>query len=103
MTARAPASFKQAFSVGDVVTMVRTHLASWEPEELARIPEKCRPGPITGCEDIAAMAFNLTTTRIDSTWPQELLVELDTLFARACQRLTEIQTASLHAPPAAEN
>lgn len=102
MTARAPASFTHAFSESDVITMVRTHLASWEPEELARLPEGCRPGRIEGWEDIAAIAFNLTTTRIDSTWPQELLVELDTLFVRACQRLTEIQTASLHAPPPAQ-
>jgi hypothetical protein len=93
-----PASFKTAFSESEVVAEVRKRLAALRPDEIARLPQHCRPEEIRDTEDIANLAFNLTTTRIESTWPQELLVELDRLFADACQRVTEIQTTRIHAP-----
>lgn len=93
------ACFKNAFSEGEVVALLREFLGKWHRDDFSGLPEHCRPEGIRGSRDIAEMAFNLTTTRIDATWPPQMLVELDTLFAHACHRLTEIQTIAAHAPP----
>lgn len=47
----------------DVVALVREYLAEWRPEDLARIPEACRPGKVTDGEDIGFVAFRLTQHR----------------------------------------
>lgn len=89
------ASFKQAFSESAVLAIVQERVGAWPEEELARLPEQCRPGKITNGNTLAELAFNLATARIDSTWPQQVLVEMDRLFSEACRRLAEIQTLSV--------
>jgi hypothetical protein len=88
-------TFKQAFSESDVLAMVQARIGDWPEEELARLPEQCRPGKITNGNTLAELAFNLATARIDSTWPQQVLVEMDALFSEACRRLAEIQTLAI--------
>jgi hypothetical protein len=89
------ASFKQAFSESAILAMVQARIGDWPEEELARLPEQCRPGTIKDGTTLAELAFNLATARIDSTWPQQILVEMDALFSAACRRLAEIQTLSV--------
>lgn len=87
-----PASFLFAHTESELVAVIRECLRDWHPDDLAQLPEKCRPGKIRDGEDIADLAFTLTTTRIDSSQPNELLVSLETLFAQACQRLSQIES-----------
>jgi hypothetical protein len=91
-------SLKEAFSVNDVLGIVQQRVGDWPAEELARLPEQCRPGNVTDVTTLAELAFNLATARIDSTWPQQVLVEMDALFSQACQRLAQIQTLSVQFP-----
>ena len=44
-----------AKSVAEVVSTARDFLATWSPEELARLPVQCRPGRIRDESDIAEL------------------------------------------------
>lgn len=42
----------RASTVAQVIGVSREYLATWHPEELARLPRECRPGRIKSREDI---------------------------------------------------
>ena len=75
----------------EVVELVRTYLGSWRPEELAEIPPQCRPGKVRDAEDVGDCAYELTKARIAASGPQALLVEMETFFAQACGRLSQLE------------
>ena len=75
----------------DVVELVRVYLGSWRPEELAEIPAQCRPGKVRDAEDVGDCAYELSKARIAASGPQPLLVEMETVFAQACSRLSELE------------
>ena len=75
----------------EVVELVRVYLGSWRPEELAEIPAHCRPGKVRDAEDVGDCAYELTKARIAANGPQQLLVEMETFFAQACARLSELE------------
>lgn len=78
-------------SEDEVVELVRVYLGSWRPEELAEIPAACRPGKVRDAEDIGDCAYELTKARIAAAGPQQLLVEMETFFAQACSKLSELE------------
>ena len=45
----------------EIVGLVRDHLALWTPEEIARLPEDCRPPRIRDSEDVSRWAFELAS------------------------------------------
>jgi len=94
MSSHPPDPFRRAHTEAEVVTAVRDGLRDWPPDDLARIPEACRPGKIRDAEDIANHAYTLTSTRIASNESNDLLVQLETLFAHACRRLSEIENGA---------
>ncbi len=53
---------REAAHEQDVVGLVRDHLARWTPEEIARLPQDCRPPRIRDAEDISRWAFELAST-----------------------------------------
>ena len=77
-----------------VVGMVVRYLAGWTPSELASIPAACRPGVVRDAEEIADLAYALTKARIESSGANPLLEEMETFFAHACARVSELE-----APP----
>ena len=85
-----PVSFKSALSESDVVELLRQSLRDWDPRERAQLPDTCRIEIIRDGAHVNEIAFKITTARIESRGPQEVLERLDTLFAYACQRLTEL-------------
>jgi hypothetical protein len=86
-----PISFKSALSESDVVDLLRQSLGDWDPRERAQLPDICRIEVIRDGAHVNEIAFSITTARIESRGPQEVLERLDTLFAHACQRLTELE------------
>jgi len=54
-----------ASSEAQVVVTARDYLAMWTPYEMSRIPEACRPGKVSGAEDISDLAFRLTNGHLD--------------------------------------
>lgn len=49
-----------ATSVDEVVRVTRQYLSSWPPEDLERLPDKCRPGGVERSEDIEHWADELS-------------------------------------------
>lgn len=43
----------------EVVAVTRDYLASWTPDELARLPAPCRPGRVKDGQDIEQLHVNL--------------------------------------------
>lgn len=84
---------REARSELAVVRLTRDYLAEWRPEELACVPEACRPAKIRDGEDIADCAFRLTRARMDAADPDPLFVEMETFFAMACGRISQLEGA----------
>jgi hypothetical protein len=96
MSSHPPDRFQLAANERDVVNAMRDAMQHWSPQDLARIPPHCRPGKLRDGEDIVNLAFTLTTTRIESDESNDVLVQLETLFARACRRISELDHAGTH-------
>lgn len=91
MSSHPPDPFHRAATEHDVVSAVRDCLRDWHPQYLGQLPVECRPGKIRDGEDIANLAYTLTSTRIAAHESNDLLVQLETIFAHACRRLSEIE------------
>ena len=83
-----------AASEQSVVGVVVRYLADWSPAELASIPAGCRPRMVGDAEEIADLAYMLTKARIESQGSNPLLEEMESFFAHACTRVSELE-----APP----
>lgn len=80
-------------SPGEVVRVARDFIATWTPEELARIPESCRPGKISDAGDIESLHGCLVEEYRGSraTGPAlKSLQELTSFVVRASIRLSEL-------------
>lgn len=88
---------KAAQTESEVVGLVRDYLAEWMPDELARVPAGSRPGKIRDAEDVADCAFALTRARMDNAESDPLAVEMESFFAQACTRLSELEGQSTRA------
>ena len=69
----------------EVVGLVRDHMARWSPEEIARLPEECRPQRIRDAEDISRWAFELASTHC----AQSLTADEDGLLDRMLEFVTQ--------------
>lgn len=79
----------------EVLMLVRDHMALWAPEEIARLPEDCRPGRIRDADDISRWAFELATTHCAQTVSPEDEPFLDRMLefvTQAAIRLAELKT-----------
>lgn len=77
----------------EVVAVVRDYLATWSPDEIARLPQECRPGRIKDGEDVARFAFELATCHCGAALPDaddELLTRMLVVVSHACTRISEI-------------
>jgi hypothetical protein len=86
-----------AKSALEVVAIVRDYLAGWSPEELARIPEACRPGRIRDEEDVETLHSKLVEEyRGTRASGDELsaLQHLTSFLVRASIRIAELRDPS---------
>ena len=90
MAGSRPISFKSAHTEADVVDLLRRCIGDWDPHERALLPQIRGIDEIRDGDHVNEIAFHITIARIESRGPQEVLEKLDTLFAHACQRLTEL-------------
>ena len=73
-----------------IVQVTREYLASWNPEELSRIPEACRPGRIRDGEDITRWAFELASVHCSGAHDasgEPVVVKMLVFLTEAAQRL----------------
>lgn len=80
----------------EVLGVARDFMATWTPDELARLPEECRPGKLRDAEDIEALHACLVEEyrRTRATGPTlKSLQELTSFMVRASIRMAEITDA----------
>jgi hypothetical protein len=81
----------------EVVELVRDHMARWSPDEIARLPEDCRPGRIRDAEDISRWAFDLASThcaQVVRADDEPLLERMLEFVTQAAIRLSELKASS---------
>jgi len=89
---------EQATRPEAVLAVARDYLAQVSPEEVAQLPEDCRPGRLVDSADVADYAFELAR-RQTSPEAGEVLHKLATFFADASMRLSKILAESQEAAP----
>ena len=78
----------------ELVSLVRDHLARWSPDEIARLPEDCRPGRIRDGDDISQWAYLLASNHCSRTVhpdDEPLLERMLEFVTQAAIRLSELQ------------
>jgi hypothetical protein len=85
-----------ATSEEEVVRIARDYVGEWFPDELAELPEHCRPGKLRDGEDINELAFKLTHLRFTPGFePSEegTVPAMESFFAQACSRIAHVMAA----------
>ena len=80
-------------TIGEVLATVRDFFATWTPEDLALLPETCRPGRVKSPEDVEALHASLVDEyRSTRSTGDELkrLQEMTSFVVRASIRLAEL-------------
>ena len=84
---------EEAQTEGEIVSLARYFVARFGPEELARLPERCRPARIVDSEDISEYAMTLVRCELEIQGPERgLLTRMATFFSAASLRLSEVST-----------
>jgi hypothetical protein len=78
-----------------VLNLALRYLGAWRPADLGAIPAHCRPGALRDVEDLSDIAYALTRARIESGVPNARLDEMESFFAHACARISELEAAPL--------
>ncbi len=80
-----------ASAVEEIINVVKDYLAQWTPEELANLPEACRPGRIADSDDITLCAFALVREQFKAEDRDDAaLARMATFFTGASRRLSQI-------------
>ena len=85
----------------EVVNITRDHLATWTPDELARLPAQCRPGRIRDEQDIEQLHLRLVEEYGRSRLSDDALAALQRMtsfIVRASVRIAQLR-AEEDAPP----
>lgn len=92
----------EAGDAAEVIAVARDYLATWTPEEIARLPLSCRPGRIRAASDLvhlhecAVDAFRATR---ESGEELKALQMLTAFLVRANLRLVQVASREDAAPP----
>jgi hypothetical protein len=85
----------EARSESEVVSLARDFVARFGPDELARLPERCRPSRIVDAEDIAEYAMTLVRCELEAQGSDRgVLTRMATFFSAASSRLSEVSTSA---------
>ena len=88
---------ERATTLDEVVAIARDYLATWTPEEIARLPRDCRPGRLREPEDVeelhscAVDAYRTTRASGDELTTLQLLTSF---IVRASQRIASLRGAA---------
>ena len=89
--------FDQLASAGnpeEVVRVAREYLATWTPEELARLPQSCRPPRnLKFPEEVVDYAFSLVKAHVDDASQNESITAMANFFAEASWRVAAAMSA----------
>ena len=86
-----------ARDAAEVVTIVRDYLATWTPQEIARLPVECRPKRIRVAEDVEelhAAAVDCYRTTLASGDELTALQLMTGMLAHASVRIAQLRAAT---------
>lgn len=86
-----------AQSLAEVLSIARDYIATWTPEELARLPVECRPGRVRDEADLEELHSTLVEEYRRSRLASEELAALQRLtsfMVRASVRIAQLQDDS---------
>lgn len=84
----------EAFTTEQVLWVVKDFLTSWHPEEIAALPDGCRPGPLDSADDVALYAYTLITSQCEAEESNAALHRMATFFAAASNRMSSLMALS---------
>jgi hypothetical protein len=90
----SPLRIADAHNLDDLVSIARDYLATFEPDELATVPQEARPTQIKGTDDLAywhqrlVEAYCTGAAKAEGGETVRLLLHF---FARALQRAAELR------------
>lgn len=79
----------------EVILLAREHVASWALDEVARLPEECRPGRIRDGDDISQCAYELARAHCSLRYHGEqdaLVMRLLAFMSEAAIRMAEVKS-----------
>ena len=79
----------RASSEREVVSISRDFMAQFSPNEIASIPENCRPGKITDASDITSVAFELARDDCHGDG-ESVIAKVGVFFASASDKLSRL-------------
>jgi len=80
-----------ADSIEAVIAAVRDYLAQWDPRELARLPENCRPDAVNSAEDVQWWADTFGVEYQAGEIVSRELQEMHDFFQSAARRIRQIR------------
>jgi hypothetical protein len=81
----------------DVVDIARDFLAGFDPNEIYRLPQLCRPPTRLFAEDIGPYAFELVSHECSTPESAEYVHRLARFFSHAATRLAQLSALHQHA------
>ena len=99
----SPERLRAVASEHAVLDLVRDYLGDWLPEELAQLPDECRPGKLRDAEDLGSLGVSLAWAVHSFGLPPETaraVEEMDVFVGLACRRLAELRHLEQAAPSA---
>jgi hypothetical protein len=89
-----PERLRAVASEHDVLGLVRDYLGEWLPEELAHLPDECRPGKLRDGDDLGSLAVSLARAAHSFDLPPQTMGavdEMDVFVGLACRRVAELR------------
>ena len=83
-----------ATSEHEVIVLAREHIASWDPDEIAVLPEPCRPGRLVDGDDIAHYAYELARAHCSLLYEgaqDAVVMRLLAFMSEAAIRMAEVK------------
>lgn len=80
----------EAFTIEQVLWVVKDFMTSWHPEEIAALPEDCRPGEIESADDVSIYAYKVITRQCAAREPDVALHRMAAFFSAAAQRVSTL-------------
>jgi hypothetical protein len=91
-----------ARTVQDVLDIARDFIASFSPEEVQALPERCQLPTKLFEEDVCAYAYELMRTEVTANAADDALHKLAPFFSHACGQLALLHANRAARPPYVE-
>jgi hypothetical protein len=90
------ACINDACTERQVIDLINTYVATWTDEQVALIPNECKPRTVANGDDIASLAYRLVREECANFQTAPAIHRLATVFAVSTQRISQILLDARH-------